>query len=148
MRCSNVMVGIGLMCSVNAIAGNTYDYRSSCPQSPNKVDKWNFYTCNCTSYDADKLSERGIPFYNYYKGVRWGNASNWINAASQVRVSYNTTPKRGDVAWFSYGHVAFVDYVDGSGNVTISEYNYSPYSYGERTLKKGSSSYPKYFIHL
>jgi len=131
------------------IASDTYDYASSCPKYPDRVDKWNFYTCECTSYSADKMNEHGVSLNNYYKGVHWGNAGNWINAAKQAGISYNTSPKHRDIAWFSYGHVAYVESVDSSGNITVSEYNYgSRYDYGTRSIKKGSSSYPKYFIHF
>lgn len=140
--------------SAPLLAANSYDYAGSCPKNGGKgfVDKWSFYQCECTSYAADKLNEKGVKFNNTYKmpsGKRWSNASNWVSAAKTAGISYNTTPKRGDIAWFSYGHVAYVESVDSSNNVTISEYNYSPaYSYGSRTLKKGTSSYPAYFIHL
>jgi surface antigen len=133
-----------------AISGNTYDYQAYCPKNGGKmvIDKWSFYQCECTSYAADKLNEKGVKFYNYYKGTKWGWASNWVNAAKSAGISYNTTPKRGDVAWFSYGHVAFVESVDSKQNITISEYNYSSYKYTTRTISRTASSYPRYFIHL
>lgn len=139
--------------SGNAMAGNTYNYANNCPANggKGKIDAWQFYQCECVSYGADKLNEKGIAFNNNYKNVKWGSAINWINAAKAARISYNTSPKRGDIAWFSYGHVAYVDSVDSKGNVTLSEYNYSPpygYKYSTRTVKKGSTSYPRYFIHL
>jgi surface antigen len=140
-----------LVVSGAALAGDTYDYDSSCPKSPNKVDKWSFYTCNCTSYAADKMNEHGVKLNNSYKqpkGKYWSGASNWIAAASRAGISYNSSPKHRDIAWFSYGHVAYVESVDSNGNITVSEYNYKSYDYGTRSLKKGSSSYPKYFIHF
>lgn len=133
-----------------AIARDTYDYASSCPQHPDRVDKWSFYTCECTSYAADKMNEHSVKLTNSYKGVHWGNASNWINAAKAARISYSTTPKHRDIALFSYGHVAYVESVDSHGNITVSEYN-GPghhFDYNTRSIKKGSSSYPKYFIHF
>jgi surface antigen len=135
----------------NAIARDTYDYDSSCPKNGGKmnVDKWNFYQCECTSYSTDKMNEHSVKMMNSYKNVHWGNASNWVTAAAAAKVSYNSSPKNRDIAWFSYGHVAYVESVDSKGNVTISEYNYNPkYDYNTRTIKKGSSSYPKYFIHF
>lgn len=134
-----------------AIAKDTYDYDNNCPK-PNGgkmvTDKWKFYQCECTSYAADKMNEHKVNLTNSYKGVRWGYASNWINAASQAGISYNSTPKNRDIAWFSYGHVAYVESVDSKGNITVSEYNYKSYDYNMRTIKKGSSAYPKYFIHF
>lgn len=122
------------------------------------VDRWNFYQCECTSYAADKMNEHSVKLNNSYKGVKWGYASNWINAANRVGISYNSTPKHRDIAWFCYknkktkqcdGHVAYVESVDSKKNVTISEYNYSPsHDYNMRTIKKGSTGYPDYFIHF
>ena len=108
----------------NSLATDTYDYRAVCP-TPNGgkqiLDKWNEWERECTSYVADKLNERGVPFTSRYKGVRWKSAGNWINAATLAGVPYNKTPRIGDVAWFSYGHVAYVGAVDSYGDVTISD---------------------------
>lgn len=141
-----------LVFSGTVLARDTYDYDGSCPKSPNLVDKWKFYTCNCTSYAADKMNEHKVGLTNSYKlpkGKTWGNASNWINAAKQAGISYNSTPKHRDIAWFSNGHVAYVESVDSKGNITVSEYNYcKAYDYCTRSIKKGTSSYPKFFIHF
>ncbi len=116
---------------------NTYNYAGECPSpaggrySTADIDAWRFYKCECTSYAADKVNERGIPFNNSYKGVHWGNASNWKNAALAAGVIVTTTPRAGDVAWWS-GHVAYVDSVNADGTVNVSEYNWSPYNYGTR----------------
>jgi len=138
------------------LASDTYDYKNNCPKNGGKMiaDKWNFYQCECTSYAADKMNEHSVKLNNSYKGVRWGYASNWINAANAAHISYNTSPKHRDIAWFKYSatsyHVAYVESVDSKGNITVSEYNYKPYVYSNpmRTIKKGSSGYPKYFIHF
>ena len=112
------------------------------------LDKWNEWICECTSYAADKLNERGVPFTSRYKNVRWGGAGKWINAATLAGVPYNKTPRRGDVAWWP-GHVAYVEAVDSYRNVTISEYNWGVgWDYHTRTIKRGSTNYPNYFIHF
>ena len=99
--------------------------------------------CECTSYVADKLNERGVPFTDRYKGVLWKGAGTWINAATQAGVPYNKTPRRGDVAWFAYGHVAYVEAVDSYGDVTISEYNWGhPHDYHTRTVNRGRTVLP------
>jgi surface antigen len=136
----------------NSLATNTYNYRGVCPTPDGGkqiLDKWNEWICECTSYVADKLNERGVPFTSRYKGVRWKSAGNWINAATQAGVPYNKTPRIGDVAWFSYGHVAYVGAVDSYGDVTISEYNWGvPHDYHTRTITRGAKAYPFYFIHF
>jgi surface antigen len=150
------MICLGTLCLAvsiaNSLATNTYDYRGVCP-TPNGgkqiLDKWNEWECECTSYVADKLNERGVPFTSRYKGVRWKSAGNWINAATLAGVPYNKTPRIGDVAWFAYGHVAYVGAVDSYGDVTISEYNWGvPHDYHTRTISRGSKPYPTYFIHF
>lgn len=131
----------------HALAADSYNYKSSCPSPAGGmmwVDPWNFYKCECTSYVADKLNEKGIKFNNAYKGVRWGYAKNWKNAAKSAGFTTNNTPKVGSIAWFSYGHVAFVESVSGT-KVTISEYNYYAYKYSTRTIKITSVSS---FLHI
>lgn len=89
------------------------------------VDPWSFYVGECTSYVAYRLNRDGIPFSNYYMGIRWSNAINWKNRAEQLGLEVTKTPQRGAIAWFKYGHVAYVKSVQ-SGKAVIAEYNYSP----------------------
>lgn len=122
---------LGLGGIAHATTGtNDYPYASS---SPDQVDRWNFYTRECTSFVAWRINnDAHVSFTNQYGGVTWGNASNWANAARSVGVSVNTTPAVGSVAQFpagvdgagSAGHVAWVIGV-GSGTVTVEDYNYS-----------------------
>jgi CHAP domain len=151
------VICLGTLCLAVGIANSlaltdTYEYRGVCPTPDGGkriLDKWNEWICECTSYAADKLNERGVPFTARYKNVLWKNAGSWINAATLAGVPYNTTPQRGDVAWFKYGHVAYVEAVDSYGDVTISEYNFgNPHDYHTRTLNRGSWNYPSYFIHF
>ena len=151
------IICLGTLCLAVGIANSmaltdSYDYKGVCP-TPNGgkriLDRWNEWECECTSYAADKLNERGVPFTSRYKGVRWKSAGNWLNAATAAGVPHNTTPQRGDVAWFAYGHVAYVDAVGSSGDVTISEYNWGvPHDYHTRTISKGSKPFPNSFIHF
>jgi surface antigen len=151
------VICLGTLCLAVGIANSlaltdTYNYRGVCP-TPNGgkqiLDKWNEWECECTSYVADKLNERGVPFTSRYKGVRWKSAINWINAATLAGVPYNKTPRLGDVAWFEHGHVAYVQAVDSYGDVTISEYNWGvKWDYHTRTITRGANAYPNYFIHF
>ena len=136
----------------NSLATDTYDYIGVCP-SPDGgkqiLDKWQFWICECTSYVADKLNERGVPFNDHYKGVLWKSGGNWINAATAAGVPYNKTPRRGDVARIGLNHVAYVEAVDSYGDVTISEYNWvHAHDYDTRTISPTSTGYPIYFIHF
>ncbi len=136
----------------DALAWNSYDYKGVCP-SPNGgkriSDRWGMLECECTSYSADKLNERGVPFRWNYKGTSWGSAGNWLTVAKGTGTPYGTSPRRGDVAWWASGHVAYVDAVDSYGNVTISEYNWgNRWNYHTRTIKRGMASFPNFFIHF
>jgi len=134
------------------IPNRYYPFAGECPNPSGgamRVDPWNFYKCECTSYVASKLNRRGVPFSNQYKISRWGNASNWSNAAKAAGIPQddsNVTPRFGDVAWFSSGHVAYVERVLSNGTIDISEYNYSSrHDYGTRNIKTSSVSK---FIHF
>lgn len=121
-----------------------YKYKSSC----GGIDPWKYYKCQCTSFVAQRLNERvGVQFHNMYKGVNWGNANTWDDAARKTSVTVNGTPKPGAVAQTnagSFGHVAYVSAVDGD-YVIIEEYNYgSKEQYGTRKVKKNQFNY----IHL
>jgi surface antigen len=121
------------------------------------VDRWNFYTCNCTSFVAWRLEQNGIAFSNKYKGEHFGNADTWGSAAHSAGIDVSKdNPTVGSVAWFdayvggtsNYGHVAWVTGVNGN-NVTIEEYNF-PWNaykgkYHTRTIDKSSVSG---FIHF
>jgi CHAP domain-containing protein len=154
--CAKVIC-LGTLCLVVGIANSlaltdTYDYRGVCPTPDGGkriLDKWQFWICECTSYAADKLNERGVPFTDHYKGVLWKSGGNWINAATLAGVPYDKTPRRGDIARIWRNHVAYVEAVDSYGDVTISEYNAGhPHDYSTRTIRRGSTGYPSYFIHF
>jgi surface antigen len=145
---------------VPATYPNNYTYKSVCPKpsggrySSTDADKWNFWKCECVSYVAYKLNARGIPFNNGYglpKGQRWSDASNWLNAAKTAKVKVDKSPTVGSVATFTYGHVAFVEYVYKDGSIDISEYNYHTkpgYDFSVRTISKKDFSKITGFIHF
>lgn len=144
---------------IQSAVGEVYSLASDCPANGyDKVgevksrDPWGFYKCECTSYVAAKLIARGVPFRNSYKIARWGAAKEWKEHAESANINSDKNPRQGDVAWFDYGHVAYVDSVDANGNITISEYNLGyptrPYRYSNRSLKRGARGYPNLFIHI
>jgi len=135
---------------------NDYPYASS---AVDQVDRWNFYTRECTSFVAWRINnDAHVAFSNQYGGVTWGNAGNWANAARQAGVPVDTQPVVGSVAVFpggvdgagSYGHVAWVTGV-GNGTITVEDYNFaSPangntyYNYGQHSVATAGLS----FIHF
>lgn len=137
---------------VPSIAGtNDYPYAGSTPDS---VDRWSFYTRECTSFVAWRMvNNNGVGnFSNTMGGGRWGNASNWAANAGQLGYRVDNTPAVGAIAFWgpwqggagSAGHVAWVEAVNADGSVNVEEYNFrTAYGYGTRTSVRAVS-----YIHV
>jgi surface antigen len=87
------------------------------------IDPWGMYNRECVSYAAWKVHQNygNMP---YWGGI--GNANQWDNNAVRIGIPHGTTPKPGSVAEFEigyYGHVAWVESVNGDGTINVSEYN-------------------------
>jgi len=81
------------------------------------------YGCRqCVSYAAWRVWQyTGKP--PYY----WGNANMWPASARAAGYSTGVTPKKNSVGVISagqYGHVVWVEKVNGDGTINISQYNY------------------------
>lgn len=110
------------------------------------VDPWNFYKGQCTSFAAWRVNHNlGTRFHNYYKGVHWGNAENWDNAARAAGIPVYKSPKVGDIAVRSsgtWGHVAYVAKVNSDGSFMVEEYNHvRPDTYSYRKATRGTGSH-------
>lgn len=120
-----------------SIAG-TNDYPSQWMNSAQDavVDNWGFYNRECTSFAAWRLHSRnGFDIPRAY-----GYANVWGTRAAGEGYTVNMTPALGAIAWWSNGHVAWVEAVNGS-NVTIEEYNYDYAGhYHERIISANSVS--------
>ena len=115
------------------------------------ADKWYFYRGQCTSWAAYRLSQlNGFAFGNYYGGKgRWGNADNWGPQARSLGITVNSTPALGSIAWYSSGHVAYVEQVNSATSVVISEMNYdSDNGFRVQTVTPASGYWPTAFIHV
>jgi surface antigen len=131
---ATMFVGLGGAARVSA---GTDDYpsqwRSAAPDS--LVDTWSEYNRECTSFVAFRLSSRNgftMPFHD--------NATGWGADAQSRGYTVNMTPALGAVAWWSAGHVAWVEAIDG-GSVTIEEYNFNfTHNYSERVIAASSVS--------
>jgi surface antigen len=135
---------------------NDYPYANA---GVDQVDPWNFYTRECTSFVAWRINhDAGVPFTNWYRGVQWGNAGHWREAALATGVPVDGTATVGSVAVFppynqgagSVGHVAWVIGVSGT-SITVEDYNdadayngYTRYTYSHRTFSTAGVS----FIHF
>ena len=84
---------------------------------------------NCTDWVAWRMAAtNGVDFTNSMRGGRWGNANNWDENAVALGYAVNGTPARGAIAQTnagSFGHVAWVESVNGDGTVTVEDYNFA-----------------------
>lgn len=123
----------------------TYPYKNSIK---GQVDKWGFYTRNCTSYSAYKVSQSVGNFHNTMTGPNgksgtFSNANNWDNNAQNIGFTVTSSPSQGSiVVWEAYkggagsvGHVAYIEKVNTNGSINLSEYNwnYGDGNYNERS---------------
>lgn len=81
------------------------------------------YGCRqCVSYTAYKVGERTGNYPRY-----WGNANQWPGSARAAGYSTGSAPRVNSVGVISagaYGHVVWVEAVNGDGTVDVSQYNY------------------------
>ncbi|WP_369000547.1 CHAP domain-containing protein [Candidatus Nanosynbacter sp. TM7-074] len=87
------------------------------------VDPWGLYTRECVSYVAWKIHSTGR-YVPHFGGA--GDANQWPSTAARHGISNGSTPKAGSAAVFmegEYGHVMYVESVNGDGTITVSDYN-------------------------
>ncbi len=87
------------------------------------VDSWGMYNRECVSYVAYKIhaSGRHMPYW----GGR-GNANQWPGNAQAAGIPTGSTPRAGAAAVSyggPYGHIMYVEAVNGDGTITVSDYN-------------------------
>lgn len=101
---------------------------------------------NCTNYAGYMLTLSG----DAGPGVAMGNAKDWDTSAANLGYLVNTTPTVGSIAQWDdgdYGHVAYVEAVNGS-TITVSEDNAAPYNtFRWRTINT-SGNWPDHFLHI
>ena len=144
---------------------NTYPWQADCPARQDEYltyfeddSGWHRiggYVCECVSYAGWKA-------YEYYGvDLAWGNAYSWDDGAiaSGYVVDHNPAPNTiGQVDGYPYGHVFWVESVNGDGSINVTEYNnaYATYLYsgdshfgdfGSRTISAGEV-WQYNFIHL
>lgn len=88
------------------------------------VDPWGMYSRQCVSYTAWKVYQKNghMP---YWGGV--GNANQWPGNARAAGIPVSKSPRAGSVGVImagQYGHVVWVESVNGDGTINISQYNY------------------------
>lgn len=89
---------------------------------------------NCTEYVKNRRPDIG----NF-----WGDASQWGYSARAAGYIVNGTPSVGSIGVaLAYGHVVYVEGVNGNGTVNISEQNYEGFGIvSSRTAPIGEFEY-------
>lgn len=87
------------------------------------VDPWGMYNRECVSYTSWKVQQKtgAMPYW----GGR-GNANEWPGNARAAGIATSSVPRAGSVGVISagaYGHVVWVESVNGDGTINISQYN-------------------------
>lgn len=116
------------------------------------IDAWGMYNRECVSYTAFKVHQDFLAGQNsrdmpYWGGV--GNANQWDENAVRAGIPVNSTPERGAIAVSNagyYGHVMYVEGVNGDGTINISQYNAS--LNGRYSERAGVSTAGLVFIHF
>ena len=105
---------------------NTYPWQGDCPGRQDYymtyVDGYAMggYVCECVSYAAWKVYES----YGLY--IAWGNAYSWDDYAVGSGYRVDKSPAAGTVGQvdgYPYGHVFWVESVNGDGSINVTEYN-------------------------
>lgn len=114
----------------------------------NLYDSWNYGYRNCTSWVAFKLNQAGKRSFSSL-----GNAKKWKDNVPDSWVTYGHGARVGDAAVTTggnYGHVMYVERVNGDGTISISDYNRGGDGYYRGPDFGGStrSQAGIYFIHF
>jgi surface antigen/peptidoglycan hydrolase CwlO-like protein len=101
------------------VDGNAWSYGGI---DGNGTDGMGYGCRQCVSYVAWRAyKETG------YAAINWGNANNMPSNARAAGFSTGSTPRAGSAGVISagaYGHVVWIDAVNGDGTVDVSQYNY------------------------
>ena len=114
-------------------------------------DPWDYEFRNCTSYEAEKISQE----VHGRSVAGWGNAASWASSAQKAHYSLDpvSAPQVGDVAVWTlpapYGHVAYVYAVSGS-TAYFDEYNTAETGAfsSNRTSANNLAGAPNYYVHM
>ncbi len=105
---------------------NTYPWQGDCPGKQDYYMTYiggyavGGYVCECVSYTGWKAYE------NYGLYLAWGNAYSWDDYARSAGYRVDNSPAPGTVGQvdgYPYGHVFWVESVNGDGSINVTEYN-------------------------
>jgi surface antigen/peptidoglycan hydrolase CwlO-like protein len=125
------------------ITGWCYDYSWGYNGSYNNWNLSGYAYRNCTDWVAYRVEIAG----KHVPGGL-GNANTWDDRAPSYGFKVSSKPKVGAAAVSNsgyYGHVMYVEAVNGDGSIVISDYNRAgPGEYGTNTLSAGTASALRY----
>ena len=110
-------------------------------------DTWGFSQGQCVSWVAYRIRQLNGPFAGY-PGPGWLSANNWGPHAQGVGMPVHASPGPGSVAWYSYGHVAYVEAVASPTSVEISEMNFDDANAFRIEWISPGHHWPTAFIHI
>lgn len=114
----------------------------------NVISPYGYYYRNCTDYAAWKVASLGVGPAQY-RGL--GDAKQWAAPPAKNGLRVDSTPAVGAVAVRTsgvYGHVAFVEAIEPSGAITVSEYNkHADGNFGVRSGMPVSLGFT-HFVHF
>lgn len=109
---------------------NTYPWQGDCPhrqdayltyvETESGWRKIGGYVCECVSYAGWKAYEA------YGLVLTWGNAYSWDDGARSAGYVVDHNPAPGTIGQMNdgpYGHVFWVESVNGDGSINVTEYN-------------------------
>lgn len=108
---------------------NTYPFAGQCPglnwrfTGNDYAGAYGGSYCECTSYAGWKTFER---WRIQIGGPSWGDAAYWGTRAKQLGYRVDNTPEVHSVGyytWGAWGHVVWIEKVNGNGTIDYSEYN-------------------------
>jgi hypothetical protein len=126
-----LVLGCAALAAVGGAKGGVvaygYPYAPHCPGAglAKRVDRWDMYECNCTSYAAWALTANGQRTDWFVPGAM--DAWNWPRVARLHGIPVGRSPRVGAVAVWPhasrFGHVAYVTSLDTDGGFDVAEYN-------------------------
>jgi surface antigen/peptidoglycan hydrolase CwlO-like protein len=120
------------------VQGYCYDYEWGYNGSYYNWSTGGYAFRNCTDYVAWRTGAPG--------GL--GNAKSWDDRAPSYGLTVSSTPREGAAAVSNsgyYGHVMYVEAVNGDGSIVISDYNRAgPGEYGVSSLSASTASNLRY----
>lgn len=110
----------------NVVAGDSGHggYPANLANAPQDsiIDPWGLLNRECVSYVAWKVYQK-----NGYMPYGFGNANMWPGSAQAHNIGTGSSPRAGSAGVIyagTWGHIVWVDSVNGDGTINISQYNY------------------------